>query len=197
MTDSRPGPAPRQPRLLPGQLDDEQAALHRAITEGPRGTGPQLFALTDDEGALVGPYGGFLLSPYLGDALQQVGAAVRYRSGLSDRVRELAILVVAAHWRSSFETRAHEAVGRACGLSEDEMAAVRDGRMPSLRDPGERAAVRLAGAMVAGDVDDQTWEACTPQLDASMVFELTTLVGYYATLALQMRVLRVDEPTED
>jgi 4-carboxymuconolactone decarboxylase len=26
------------------------------------------------------------------------------------------------------------------------------------------------------------------------VFELTTLVGYYATLALQLRVFRVDAP---
>ncbi len=194
MTDSPPAPTPRQPRLLPGQLDDEQAALYRTITEGPRGTGPQPFDLTDAEGALAGPFGGFLLSPRLGDALQRLGAAVRYGSGLSHRVRELAILVVAAHWRSSFETMAHEAVGRACGLTEDELAAVRSGEMPSLSDPAERAAIRLAGSMVAGDVDEQTWEACVPLLDTSTVFELTTLVGYYSTLALQMRVLRVDEP---
>lgn len=194
MTDSPSAPAPRQPRLLPGQLDDDQAALYRAITEGPRSKGPQLFELTDHEGALVGPFGGFLLSPRLGDALQQVGAAVRYRSGLSDRVRELATLVVAAHWSSTFETRAHESVGRACGLTEEELAAVRSGEVPSLPDPAETAAIRLAAAMVTGDVDDDTWEACAPLVDPRTVFELTTLVGYYATLALQMRVLRVDEP---
>lgn len=186
--------APRQPRLLPGQLDDEQAQLYRAITQGPRSAGPQLFELTDTEGALRGPFGGFLLSPELGDVLQQVGAAVRYRSGLSDRVRELAILVVAAHWRSSFETMAHEAVGRACGLEESEMTAVRSGETPPLSDPAEAAAIALVGAMVAGDVDDETWESCAPLLGPKAVFELTTLVGYYATLALQMRVLRVDEP---
>lgn len=194
MTDSPLSPTvPRQPRLLPAQLDDDQAALYRAITQGTRSEGPQLFELTDAEGALAGPFGGFLLSPHLGDALQQLGAAVRYRSGLSDRVRELAILVVAAHWRSSFETMAHEAVGRACGLTETEMAAIQDGDLPSFSDPAEAAAISLAVAMVAGDVDDETWASCTPLLDPKTVFELTTLVGYYATLALQMRVLRVDE----
>ncbi|CAN5677801.1 carboxymuconolactone decarboxylase family protein [soil metagenome] len=189
MTDS---PPPRQPRLLPGSLDGDQAALYDAITQGPRSKGPQLFALTDGDGALVGPFGGFLLSPLLGEALQQVGAAVRYRSALSDRVRELAILVVAAHWHSPFETMAHEAVGRACGLTKDEMAAIRLGGVTGLHDPAEAAAVRLVRAMLGGDVDDETWAACVPPLEPATVFELTTLVGYYSTLALQMRVLRVE-----
>lgn len=194
MTDQPAHPADRQPRLRPEHLDDAQRALYRSITEGPRSKGPQAFSLTDDDGALVGPFGGFLLSPPLGEALQQVGAAVRYGSGLSDRVRELAILVVAAHWGSAFETMAHEAVGLACGVTEAEMAAVREGADPALTDPAEAAAVRLVRALVLGDVDDATWEACLPSLDHATVFELTTLVGYYATLALQMRVLRVDRP---
>jgi 4-carboxymuconolactone decarboxylase len=52
----------------------------------------------------------------------------------------------------------------------------------------ERAGVRLTRALVHGDVDDATWSACVPPLTERTVFELTTLVGYYATLALQMRV---------
>jgi 4-carboxymuconolactone decarboxylase len=48
-------------------------------------------------------------------------------------------------------------------------------------------------ALLGGDVDDRTWAACVPPLDATAVFELTTLVGYYSMLALQMRVLRVDD----
>ena len=39
----------------------------------------------------------------MGAALQDLGAAVRYRTGLTDRVREMAILLVAAHWDSAFE----------------------------------------------------------------------------------------------
>lgn len=184
----------RQPRLRPDDLDEAQERLYRSITEGPRSTGPQLFALTDDEGVLQGPFGGFLLSPDLGDALQQLGAAVRYRTALPDRLRELAILAVAARWSCAFERRAHEAVGAACGLTAEEMQRVAEGRSPDLENPVEAAGLRLTWALLDGDVDDATWSACLPPLDAAAVFELTTLVGYYSTLALQLRVLRVDDP---
>jgi 4-carboxymuconolactone decarboxylase len=180
----------RQPRLRPQDLDPAQQALYRSITEGPRSGGP--FALADEDGVLQGPFGGFLLSPTVGDALQRVGAAVRYGSGLSDRLRELAILAVAAAQDSAFERTAHEAVGATCGLTEAEMRAVREGGDPELADPVEAAGLSLARALLSGDVDDETWAACVPPLDATAVFELVALVGYYATLALQMRVLRVD-----
>lgn len=183
----------RQPRLRPADLDEAQSRLYRAITEGPRSRGPQVFALSDAEGALNGPFGGFLLSPAVGDALQGLGAAVRYGTALSDRVREMAILAVAARWDSGFERHAHEAVGRAKGLTERELEVLRAGGVPDLEDPQERAAVRLTYALLDGDVDDPTWRSCVPPLSAALVFELITLVGYYSTLALQMRVLRVDD----
>ena len=183
----------RQPRLRPTELDEDQARLYRAITEGPRSKGPKLFDLTDEHGALNGPFGGFLLSPAVGDALQGVGAAVRYRTALSDRAREMAILAVAARWDSDFERYAHEAVGRACGLSEEELTILRGGDIPELGDDNERAALRLTRALLDGDVDDATWTACVPPLSPSTVFELTTLVGYYSTLALQIRIFRVDD----
>jgi len=181
----------RQPRLRPDDLDAEQAAVYRSITEGPRSTGP--FPLVEADGSLRGPFGGFLLSPRVGDALQRLGAAVRYESGLSDRCRELAILAVAAAWNSGFEREAHEATGRRAGLLEHELAAVREGRETDLPDETEAACLRLVTALLGGDVDDRTWAACVPPLDATAVFELTTLVGYYSMLALQMRVLRVDD----
>ncbi|MWA05189.1 carboxymuconolactone decarboxylase family protein [Actinomadura sp. LD22] len=181
----------RKHPFRPADLDGDRLALYRAITEGPRAQGPRLFDLVSDDGVLLGPFNEFLLRPALGDALQRVGAAVRYQGALSGRAREMAILVVAAHWDSAFERTAHEAVGRAAGLTDAELAAIAGGAPLDLDDPAEAAALRLARALVAGDVDDATWAACVPPLDRETVFELTTLVGYYATLALQMRVFRV------
>jgi 4-carboxymuconolactone decarboxylase len=182
----------RQPRLLPADLDAGQAALYERITGGPRASGPQLFDLTDGDGALQGPFGGFLLSPPLGDRLQALGTAVRYETSLTDRSREIAILVVAAHWRSEFERIAHEAVGRHCGLKESELTALHEGAELSLTDPAEQACLDLTHGLVDGDVDDATWQACTGVLGTRTAYELIVLVGYYSTLALQMRVLRVD-----
>jgi 4-carboxymuconolactone decarboxylase len=183
--------APRQPALRPADLTEPQLELYRAITGGPRSGGA--FSLTDADGALAGPFGGFLLSPAIGDALQQVGAAIRYRCSLTPRVRELAILAVAAHHDSPFERYAHEAVGRTVGLSEDEMTAVRNREVPTLTDESEVAVLRLTTALLSGDVDDPTWVGCVPPLEIAHVFELIALVGYYSTLALQMRVLRTED----
>jgi 4-carboxymuconolactone decarboxylase len=181
-------------KLEPSALDAEQRSLYDAIAGGRRAQGPQLFRLADAEGRLEGPFNAFLLQPRLGSALQALGASVRYDTGLDDRCREIAILVVAAHWRSDFECYAHEAVGRAVGLGDAELAALREGRHAELAGP-ESVVARTAAALVArGDLDDAEYAEAFGHLGPSGLFELLTLVGYYATLALQLRVFRVPAP---
>jgi 4-carboxymuconolactone decarboxylase len=134
----------RLPILTPADLDDQQRVLYNAIAGGPRAAGPRLFALTDAAGRLNGPFNAMLFAPEVGTALQELGTAIRYRSSLTARIREMAILAVAAHW---------------------------DGH---IADPLFQRAVSLIGNQA--------------------VVELTSLVGYYATLALQLRVFRVGLP---
>lgn len=181
----------RRHAFTPEELDGDRLAVYRSITEGPRAAGPRLFDLVSDSGVLLGPFNEFLLHPPLGDALQRLGTAIRYQGSLSGRARETAILVVAAAWDSAFERTAHEAVGRAAGLTENELTAIAEQAPLEFGDPHEDAVLRLTRALVTGDVDDETWAACVPPLDRETVFELTTLVGYYSTLALQMRAFRV------
>ena len=185
----------RLPKLQPPFRNEDQQRLYASITSGPRGGRQGPFALVDEAGALTGPFNAMLLQPGLGAALQALGAAIRYQGTLPARLRELAILVVAGHWSSAFEQHAHEAAGRRAGLSEEELAAVRAGEEPALADPAERAAVRAVRALVqGGDLDDEAYARAVSELGEAGVFELTTLVGYYATLALQLRVFRVGLP---
>ena len=67
--------------LTPGELDEEQREVYRAIACGPRAQGPQEFALTDEEGRLLGPFNAMLLSPPVGLGVQALGAAVRGCAG--------------------------------------------------------------------------------------------------------------------
>jgi 4-carboxymuconolactone decarboxylase len=186
----------RIPKLAPAALDDEQRALYDAIAGGRRAQGRQLFRLSDADGCLEGPFNAFLLQPRLGSALQALGTAVRYETALDDRSREIAILVVAAHWRSDFERYAHEAVGRAAGLTDADLAAIQDSDYNTLT--GREAVVaRTAAALAArGDLDDAEYREAAAELGADGLFELLTLVGYYATLALQLRVFRVPAPEQ-
>lgn len=184
----------RLPKFEPPALDTEQRSLYDAIAGGRRAQGPQLFRLADADGRLEGPFNAFLLQPRLGSALQALGASVRYDTGLDDRCREIAILVVAAHWRSDFEWHAHEAVGRAAGLGDAELAALREGRHAELAGR-ESVVARTAAALVTrGDLDDAEYGEAVGHLGPAGLFELLTLVGYYATLALQLRVFRVPAP---
>ena len=242
-------PGARIPKLAPSDLDDEQHALYDAITGGRRAQGPQLFRLADSEGCLEGPFNAFLLQPRLGSALQALGSSVRYETALSDRCREIAILVVAAHWQSDFEWYAHEAVARSAGLTDADLAAIRDGRYAELgatwddyhaepiatrdgrdagtaatrnggdtelggirdgRDAGTAAtldgrdtesagrealvAQTAAALLTRGDLEDAEYLDAVEHLGPAGLFELLTLVGYYATLALQLRVFRVPAP---
>ena len=181
---------PRIRPLTPAELTPEQSALHRAIAEGPRAKGPQHFPLTADDGSLRGPFDLMLRSPAVGTAQQELGAAIRYRTGLTDRMRELAILLVAARWDSAFERESHEAIARALGFGEDELTAIR-GEDVSPFTGAERVLGSAVLALLDGDLSDEAWGAASTAIDVDGVVELTALVGYYATLALQMRVFRV------
>jgi 4-carboxymuconolactone decarboxylase len=77
----------RLPRLTPERLDQEQQAVYAAIAGGPRAAGPQAFPLTGADGSLNGPFGVMLHAPSVGAPLQDLGSAIRYRTGLSARVR--------------------------------------------------------------------------------------------------------------
>ena len=181
----------RTDSLLPDQMDPDQTKLYEAITQGTRAQGPQHFALADEQGRLNGPFGDFLLSPSVGMALQALGAALRYETELSGRARELAILAVAARHRSTFERDAHEAIARALGFTRDELEAIRREDMTPFE--GVEVLVgRTVLALLDGDLDEPSWQAAESMLGQRAVFELVTLVGYYSTLALQLRVFRVD-----
>ena len=181
-------------RLRPAALDVAQRELYEAIV-GARASGPQAFPLVDDEGGLEGPFNAMLLRPQLGGPLQALGAALRFGGSLPARRREIAILVVAQVWDSDFERSAHEAVGRAVGLSDGDLGAIRDERFDRLADADERAVAEVTLALARrGDLTDEEFERACDALGEPTVFELTTLVGYYATLALQLRVFRVVTP---
>lgn len=180
----------RIPRPAPDRLDTEQRDLYDRITGGPRARGVQHFPLTAADGSLNGPFNAFLLAPRVGGALQEVGAAIRYGSTLSDRARELAILLVAARWDSAFERESHEAVARSLGFGEAELSAIRSEDL----DPFGAVETVVGSTVIAlldGDLDDDAYETAVAALGPQAIFELTTLVGYYATLALQLRVFRV------
>ena len=186
--------AERLERLTPDDLTPEQAQVYEAIAGGPRASGPQLFELKDSNGALNGPFGIMLHQPGIGLALQGVGVAVRYHTTLTDRCREIAILQVGVAEQSPFEWYAHEAIGRAVGLSEAELEALSKGEFHS-DDSLEESVARFTDRVLSDEhLSEDEYQKFEASLGATQMVEIITLVGYYRTLASLMRVFEVGVP---
>ena len=176
-------------------MTPEQVGLYREILSGPRGQGPRAVLLDTGAGGLAGPFNAMLYAPDVGHALQELGAAIRFRTQLSPRVREMAILVVAQAWNSDYERSSHEPIGRDAGLTDPEIEALRAGADPCFTDDQERVAYQVVRSLTGpADLDDQQYDQAVATLGEQSLVELSTLVGYYATLALQLRVFRVPAP---
>jgi len=181
--------------LRPGELTDEQRQLYDRLLASPRATGLRPFPLTDGEGRLRGPFNAMLLSPQLGNALQELGTVVRYGTGFTRRQAEIAILVVAAHEGSQYEWQVHRHEALLAGLTEAQIAAIQaGGHEDAFTDPVERTVLTTTRELIAtGDLTDESFAATDAALGLKRLYELVTLVGYYRLLADQLRLLRIHD----
>jgi 4-carboxymuconolactone decarboxylase len=83
---------------------------------------------------------------------------------------------------------------RAQGPQLFQLAAARDGRHVALAGREAVVARTVAALVERCDLDDAEYREATEVVGTAGLFELLTLVGYYATLALQLRVFRVPAP---
>ena len=206
---------PRLRRLRRHELDPEQqelfdvlaarAAATSEATEAPwlYASGPgmtKIYHGVGPDGGLEGPSNARVRSPYIGRADQEFGEALRRCTVMTERMRELVILVVAHTVDSAFERYAHEDIGRAVGVTEAELAALAAGAVPDGLAPDEAVAVRCARALVGngrfgdGDLDDDLYAEAAATLGDRIVYELVLFVGHYMQIALQLRVFRIGAP---
>ncbi len=186
--------AGRIPWLRPEDLDQAQRGVYDAILSGPRAKRSGGTSLTEEGGGLYGPFNAMLFNPTLGQAQQAVGSAIRYSTSLTGRAREIAILEIARHERSDFEWYAHVQAGLAAGLTEAECEGLRTGADLDL-DPAEALVRRLTVTLIESrDLDDEQFADAEAGLGWTTLHELISLVGYYQSIALSMRVTRTPLP---
>lgn len=68
--------------------------------------------------APFGPFVDLLPSPELMTRVSALGEYLRYRSALSPRLSEFAILVTAAHWAQAFEWEVHAPIALQAGIPQ-------------------------------------------------------------------------------
>ena len=165
------------PRLSlphPDSMSPEQRAVHDRIVSGPRGE-------------IKGPLRAALHSPELADRWQALGALLRYRTSLTPRQSELAILVTARHCRSPFEWFAHRSEAERAGWSAEALDALLAGQRPRGMDDTEIAIHQYAAELNRShSVSDATHASCVRLLGERGTVELTALVGYYTMVAMTL-----------
>lgn len=179
--------------LGPDQLSDAQRALYERVAGGPRRK--MGISLTDEEGALLGPFNAYLHTPELGARLEAAGVALREVATLAPRLREIAILLTARHHRAQFEWYAHARIARDEGLAEEAIEAIHAGRDPGFEDPAEAAVHAFAAELLASRrVSDETFAALAAQLPEKERVELVFVLGYYALVSMTLNVFEVALP---
>jgi AhpD family alkylhydroperoxidase len=106
---------------------------------------------------------------------------------------ELLILRVAHNTGCEYEWRHHERLGRAAGLSAEEIARVREGA--GAEGWGERPSLLLRAADELHDertISDALWSELRPLLSDAELIELCMLVGHYEMLAMTLNALAVE-----
>ena len=171
----------------PDELNPDSRAVYDAIAGGPRASAAKVFQMADEDGRLEGPFNAMLTAPALGMPLQELGASIRYRTSFTDRAREIAILAVAAHHACDYEWYAHEALGAKCGLSSEELEALKSGRSAATFSSSEALIHTTAYALITRRaLTDAESAAAVAALGIEAVTELTILIGYYECLQLLM-----------
>ena len=185
----------------PATLDAEQRALYDELCSGPRANPSRPGGPVDPAGRLTGPFNAMLHSPRVGGPLQRLGAALRYESRLEGAVREMVILLVAGHHDCAVERVAHQRIARELGVDEETLATLDRAQVPASfgadADPTAAPALELAQRILTrrlpGElIDDAEFAALRDALGDQGIFEVSTLVGYYATLATQLALFGVE-----
>ena len=174
--------------LLPEELSEEQRQFYDSALDGHwRGT----TGLIDSRGRLGGPLSALVYVPNLGQALQDLSRRLR-QSSLSRRSIEIVILAVGHDMGSEYEVAVHEPMALDLGLTQVQLAALRERREPELEDRVERTVWRTTARLLdMGDLDDAAYDEGIGALGERGLIELMTLIGFYRMIALILQVLRI------
>ena len=120
-----------------------------------------------------------------------LGEYVRYRTELSARTRELAILAIARGNQYAWSHHYPHAVK--AGLLQAEIDALNDGRFADTLSAPEKAAARYTREFAnGGKVGDETFAELKAHYTDRQITDLTLLAGYFLALGSTVSALRVE-----
>jgi alkylhydroperoxidase family enzyme len=171
---------PATPRIPPvtdeSSLDDEARELLRATSLGPA----------------VNIFRTLVVHPKLFKRWLVFANHVLFKSTLPARDREILILRTGWRCRAEYEWGQHVQIGKAAGLSDEEIARIAEGPDAPGWDPFEAALVRAADELHDDQfLSDDTWEALGVRYTPQQLMDAVFAVGQYTLLSMALNTFGV------
>ena len=120
------------------------------------------------------------------------GNHVLNKSTLDPREREILILRVGWLCRSEYEWGQHVAIGRTCGLTDDDLARIQEGPDAEGLDPFDALLLRAADELHADAmIREATWKRLAERYDTRQLMDLIFTVGQYNLVSMALNTLGV------
>jgi hypothetical protein len=188
-------PMTRLPPIAPAELTEAQRPLFEAMTAGVAAK-YQTFTTVREDGALLGPWNAWLHDPEIGTAYWGVTQALTAAKRIPDAARQVAILVVGAHFGAAYEIYAHGAVAASAhGMSARRIATLAAGERPEDLDDDEAIAHDVAKALLRGGVlADPLYAQALARFGQAGTNELIYLVGHYCFVSMTLNGFGIPVP---
>ena len=184
----------RLPLIAPADLSSEQREVYEDMRAGIE-KGFQGFKSVADNGALMGPWNPWLHEPKFGKPIWELTKALSASPSLPKPVREVAILVTGAKFRSAYEIYAHVMIAEQGGLSDDKIATIVAGQRPTELARDEAIAYDLASALVDhGVLPELNYRLAVDTFGQHGAAELIYLVGLYCLVSVTLNGFDVQVP---
>ena len=148
--------------------------------------------IAESRGRVGGPFSVLLNSPEVARRVAHLGSYLRFESGLSPAVRELAIMATAHENDCAFEWAGHKRLASEAGVREQAIEVIASGAAPEGLSEDEALVVGYARELFREHrVSDATFQAARTRFGDRGVTELTTTMGYYAMMACTLNAFEV------
>jgi 4-carboxymuconolactone decarboxylase len=166
------------------QMTPEQREGYRFLVDGPRGR-------------LPGPYKVWVHNPKLVHAADPLGQHFTPgQSSLTEREREIAVIVITSTWHSAYPTAAHEKRGKDVGLPASTVEAMIAGLPASFSNPREQVVYEVAMVLAGGQLVSQgLYDRAVKALGHESITDMIVLMGYYTAVSLTMNFYAVPAGT--
>lgn len=132
-----------------------------------------------------------LHNPKAAGFLTSMGAELRFRSALPERLKEFAIVVIAREWNSDIEWTAHAAMAAKAGVSAASIEAIRTGKAPAALTAEEQVIARFVHQLLRDkNVTDEAFAAAQKLLGTRGMVDLTLTCSYYTAINMAQIALR-------